>query len=432
MKTVTAFVPRETREHETRVATSPETVKKLVQAGLAIRIEHGAGERAGFTDAAFEAAGARMVPAISQGGEGWGADVVLKVSPPTEEEAGRLAEGSVLVSLVQPASHPELVRTLAERGVTTLAMDLVPRITRAQSMDALSSQATVAGYKAVLVGAGELGKLCPLLMTAAGTVPPAKVVVFGAGVAGLMAIATARRLGCVVEATDVRLAAKEQVESLGARFIDVPGTEDMEDSGGYAKEQSDDFLRRQREEVRKRVVDADLVITTAQIPGRRAPMLVDAATVRDMTPGAVIVDMAVESGGNCELSELGQIVEREGVRIVGLPNLASTVPAHASELYAKNILNLLKPFLKKGGDGEPGGLELDFADEVLAGCRLTHDREVWHAPTAESLGRTVPKEPPVEPEEPEEPEQPDESEAAPATAEATAASENTETKDGDS
>jgi NAD(P) transhydrogenase subunit alpha len=372
----TAFVPKESRPREARVAASPESVKRLVQAKLEVCVEAGAGAAAGFADDAYRAAGARI-----GGPEGWGSALVLKVAPPTLAEAGRLCEGALLVSFLQPHKELELVEVLRARGVTALAMELVPRITRAQSMDALSSQATVAGYKAVLLGAVHLAKMCPLLMTAAGTVPPARVVVFGAGVAGLMAISTARRLGCVVEATDVRAAAKEQVESLGARFISVAGAADMETSGGYAKEQSAEFQERQRQEVAKRVAEADLVITTAQIPGKKAPILVDAAMVRAMKRGAVIVDLAVESGGNCELSVLDQVVEREGVTIVGLANLPATLPRDASELYAKNVLALVKLFLDKEGK-----LALnDFRDEVLAGCRLTHAGEVHHAPTAQAL-----------------------------------------------
>jgi NAD(P) transhydrogenase subunit alpha len=371
----TAFVPRETRAGETRVAASPETVKRLVQAKLELALESGAGLAAGFTDQAYAAAGARIV-----GPEAWSSDLVLKVQPPSEAEAVRLKSGSILVGFLQPHASLELVFLLRSRGVTSLAMELVPRISRAQSMDALSSQATVAGYKAVLLGATHLRKMCPLLMTAAGTVAPAKVVVFGAGVAGLMAIATARRLGCKVEATDVRLAAKEQVESLGAAFITVPGAADMEGAGGYAKEQTPEFLQRQREEVARRVAEADLVITTAQVPGKRAPRLVDLAMVRAMRPGAVIVDLAVDSGGNCELSERGRVVEREGVTIVGLENLAATVPQHASELYAKNVLALVKLVLDKEGKLAP-----DWNDEILAGCRLTYAGEVHHAPTAQAL-----------------------------------------------
>ncbi len=384
-----AFVPRETRAGETRVAATPETAKKLAAQGLVVRVQEGAGKRAGFSDRDYATAGAVVVP----DGRPDEARIVLRVAPPSVEEARALPEGCVLVGFLAPGSDPELVRALLARRVTALGMELVPRITRAQSMDALSSQATVAGYKAVLLGASHMTKLCPLLMTAAGTVTPARAVVFGAGVAGLMAIATARRLGCVVEATDVRLAAKEQVQSLGARFIDVPGMEDMEGTGGYAKEQSEEFLRRQREEVEKRVVEADLVITTAQIPGKRAPLLVRAETVQRMQKGAVLVDLAVESGGNCELSVPGQVVEREGVTIVGIPNLAATVPHHASQLYAKNVLALLKLLVAKDG-----ALKLDFKDEVLAGARLTHGGELWHAPTAQALGMplaTTPAPPPA-------------------------------------
>ncbi len=376
-----AFVPKETREGETRVATSPETLKRFVKSGLDVAVETGAGVAAGMPDALLAEAGARIVE-----GDSWEkADLIMKVSPPTAEEAARVKAGCILVSIIQPATQKELVGALCDRKITCLAMDLIPRITRGQAMDVLSSQATVGGYKAVLLGASHMKKLCPLLMTAAGTIPPARVVVFGAGVAGLMAIATARRLGCVVEATDVRLAAKEQVESLGGKFIEVPGAEDMEDAGGYAKEQSADFLQRQREEVKKRVADADLVITTAQIPGRKAPVLVDRDMLASMADGGVIVDMAVESGGNCELSEPGQIVVREGITIVGVSNLPATVPQHASELYAKNVLNLVKLFLDKEGNLAP-----DFEDDVLKGCRLTQNGEIHHGPTKEALGASTP------------------------------------------
>jgi NAD(P) transhydrogenase subunit alpha len=373
---LTVFVPRESREGEARVAATPDSVKKLAGPNLRIVLERGAGERAGFPDAAYQKNGAELSgPELLQQ-----ADLVLKVQPPTAAEAARLKQGAILIAFLQPARELELVAELRARGVTALAMELVPRITRAQAMDALSSQATVAGYKAVLLGATHMRKMCPLLMTAAGTVPPAKVVVFGAGVAGLMAIATARRLGCVVEATDVRAAAKEQVESLGGRFITVPGAADMEGAGGYAREQSEDFLRRQREEVARRVAEADLVITTAQVPGKKAPVLVTRDMVRAMKPGAVIVDLAVESGGNCELSERDRVVVKEGVTLVGIANLPSSVPQQASELYARNVLALVRLFLDKEGH-----VKLDFADEVLAGCRLTHAGEVHHAPTAEAL-----------------------------------------------
>ncbi len=372
----TLFVPRESKSGETRVAATPETVKGLAKAGLTVLVERGAGVPASFTDAMYEAAGAKLC-----GPEAWGsADIVAKVANPNANEIGTLPKGAILISFMSPAANLQLVGMLRERGVSTLAMELVPRITRAQAMDALSSQATVAGYKAVLLGASHLAKMCPLLMTAAGTVPPAKAVVFGAGVAGLQAIATAKRLGCTVEATDVRMAAREQVLSLGAKFIDVPGMGDMEGSGGYAKEQTAEFLEKQRQEVAKRVADADLVITTAQIPGRPAPKLVSRAMVESMKPGAVVVDLAVESGGNCELSKLGEVVLHNGVKIVGVPNLPATVPFHASELYSKNILNLVKLFVQKDGS-----LNKDFKDEVLAGCLLTHAGEVTHKPTADAL-----------------------------------------------
>ncbi|MCC7012439.1 MAG: Re/Si-specific NAD(P)(+) transhydrogenase subunit alpha [Planctomycetes bacterium] len=372
----TLFVPRESKAGETRVAATPETVKQLVKAGLKVEIESGAGVPASFVDAGFQAVGAALV-----GPDAWGtADIVAKVAPPSQAELARLKQGAVLISFMTPSANLPIVAALRERGVSTLAMELIPRITRAQAMDALSSQATVAGYKAVLLGASHLAKMCPLLMTAAGTVPPAKCVVFGAGVAGLQAIATAKRLGCSVEATDVRLAAREQVLSLGAKFIDVPGMGDMEDKGGYAKEQTPEFLEKQRQEVAKRVAEADLVITTAQIPGRPAPKLVSRAMVESMKAGAVLVDLAVESGGNCELAKLGEVVVHQGVKIVGIPNLPASVPYHASELYAKNVLNLVKLFVQKDGS-----LNLEFKDEVLAGCLLTHAGEVPHKATAEAL-----------------------------------------------
>jgi NAD(P) transhydrogenase subunit alpha len=382
-----AFVPKETRPGETRVAVSPETVKRLTKAGLAVVVEAGAGATAGMTDAEYEAAGATLGDA-----GGWAsADLVLKVAAPTQAEAAQLRSGAILVSVIQPASEPELVEALRAGQVSALAMDLVPRITRAQAMDVLSSQATVAGYKAVLMGASELGKLCPLLMTAAGTVPPAKAVIFGAGVAGLQAIATAKRLGCKVEATDIRLAAKEQVESLGAKFIDVPGSEDMEDERGYAKEVTPEFLAKQREEVAKRVAEADLVITTAQVPGRKAPRLVSEEMLRSMRPGAVVVDLAVESGGNCAHSKPGEVVNFEGVKIVGAANLPATVPQHASELYARNVLNLVNLFVaKENKEDTEAVVATDFEDEVLAGCLLTHKGEVTHGPTAEALGSKGP------------------------------------------
>jgi len=293
----TVLVPKETAAGETRVAAAPDTVKRFVKAGLTVQVERGAGASARMADSDYEAAGAVLVePADNQV---WStADLVVKVAPPSLAEAGRLREGGRVLSIVIPAYEKELIEYYRDHKITSYAMDLIPRISRAQSMDVLSSQATVSGYKAVLLAATHLEKFCPLLMTAAGTVPPAKCVVFGAGVAGLQAIATAKRLGCRVEATDIRLAAKEQIESLGASFIDVPGMEDMEDEHGYAKEVTPEFLEKQRIEVAKRVAEADIVITTALVPGRPAPKLVSEEMVRSMPNGSVIVDLAAEAGGN--------------------------------------------------------------------------------------------------------------------------------------
>lgn len=362
------LVPKETVSGETRVAASPDTVKRFVKAGMTVQVERGAGATARFADAAYEAAGASLV-----GPDAWdGADLIVKVAPPTLAEAARIPDGGRVLSIVIPAYQRELIEHYRDRKVTSYAMDLIPRISRAQSMDVLSSQATVSGYKAVLLAATHLEKFCPLLMTAAGTVPPAKCVVFGAGVAGLQAIATAKRLGCKVEATDIRLAAKEQIESLGASFIDVPGMEDMEDEHGYAKEVTPEFLEQQRIEVAKRVAEADIVITTALVPGRPAPKLVSAAMVESMPDGAVIVDLAAEAGGNCELTVPGEIVREHGVTIVATTNLPATMPVHASELYAKNVLNLVNLMIV---DGE---LTDNLDDEVVAGCLLTHAGEVVH------------------------------------------------------
>ena len=372
----TAFVPKEIQPGETRVALVADGVKRLAATGLSIQIESGAGVAARVSDADYEKAGAKIV-----GSEAWAAaDVVLKVQPPTLAEVARLKSGAVLVSFVYAIANRAVADALVKANVSTLAMELVPRITRAQAMDALSSQATVAGYKAVILGAAHSPRMFPLLMTAAGTVPPARVVVFGAGVAGLQAIATAKRLGAVVEATDVRYAAKEQVESLGGRFIEVPGLADLQDAGGYAKEASAEVLAKQREAVGKKVAEADVVVTTALVPGRPAPKLVSADTVRTMKSGAVIVDLAVESGGNCELSELGKIVEKHGVTIIGIANLPATVPVHASELYSKNVLNMVKLFVDK-----QGALATDFKDEVLAGSLLTHRGAICHEATAKAL-----------------------------------------------
>jgi len=371
------FVPKERRAGETRVAATPETVKKLIAEGVSVAVEAGAGEDAHFPDDAYREAGA----ALTDGGGGWAdAALVLKVAPPTPEEAARLAPGAVLVGLLAPHRNLDAVRVLAERGVSALAMELLPRITRAQPMDALSSQASIAGYKAALLAAVRLDRYFPLLMTAAGTIPPSRVVVMGAGVAGLQALATARRLGAVVEVSDVRPAVKEQVESLGGKFIDLPMAESGEGAGGYAREMGEDFLRRQREIVHQRVARADAVIATALVPGKRAPLLVPRAMVEAMRPGAVVLDLAAVEGGNCELTRPDEEVVHGGVTILGPTNLAATMPHDASTLYARNVLALVKELLADGA------LKLDpEGDEVVAGALLTHRGEVRHAPTAERL-----------------------------------------------
>jgi NAD(P) transhydrogenase subunit alpha len=366
----TVLVPKETRDGETRVAASPDSVKRFVKAGLTVQVERGAGASARVSDDDYQAAGAVIIDADQSG---WAAaDLVVKVAPPTLAEAANLKDGGRVLSIVIPAYEKELIEYYRDHKITCYAMDLIPRISRAQSMDVLSSQATVSGYKAVLLAASQLEKFCPLLMTAAGTVPPAKCVVFGAGVAGLQAIATAKRLGCRVEATDIRLAAKEQIESLGAKFIDVPGMEDLEDEHGYAKEVTPEFLAKQREEVAKRVAEADIVITTALVPGRPAPKLISEEMVKSMPVGSVIVDLAVESGGNCVLSENGKIVEKHGVTLIGISNLPATMPVHASELYAKNVLNLVNLMI------DEGNIQDKLEDECLDGCLLTHEGEVKH------------------------------------------------------
>ena len=378
------FVPKERAEGETRVAASPETVKRLVKEGFEVVVETGAGRRASFVDSQYEAAGAKVVSGDAVK-TGWAeADVVVKVAPvgPNESvgghEADAMREGAVLISFANP--HQELagVAKLRDRKVSTLAMELVPRISRAQSMDALSSQASIGGYKAVLLAATKLDKYCPLLMTAAGTIQPARFVIMGAGVAGLQAIATARRLGAIVEVSDVRPAVKEQVESLGGKFIDFPMDESGEGQGGYARELTPEQLKAQQAVVRKRVLEADVVITTALIPGRPAPKLITADMVEEMREGAVIVDMAITAGGNCELSEPGETV-KHGVTIIAHPNLPGTLPLAASLMYARNVQTLLLLF------GKGGEIKLDLEDEIIDGALLTHDGQVRHAPTQQAL-----------------------------------------------
>jgi NAD(P) transhydrogenase subunit alpha len=345
----------------------PDTATRLKAAGLEATVESGAGAQAYITDDAYRQVGAVIVKGAAEllGG----AEAVLKVQAPSIAEVGHLRSGAVLISFLQPATQADIVKALAQHGVTAFSLELLPRISRAQSMDALSSQASVAGYKAVLIAAGRLGKFFPMMMTAAGTVAPARVLVMGAGVAGLQAIATARRLGAVVSAYDVRPAVKEEVQSLGATFIELP-LETQEGEGGYAREQSEEFLLKQRELIGEHVAKSDVVITTAAVPGRRAPLLVTAAMVKGMRPGSVIVDLAAETGGNVELTSSGKEVDVDGVVIVGTHNVPSTMPLHASQLYARNVANLLLHLVKDGA------VKLDFEDEITRGSCVTHAGEI--------------------------------------------------------
>ncbi len=354
-------VPKESGAGERRVALVPEAVGRLASAGFSVAVERGAGAAAEFPDAQYEAAGAELLPRAELFA---GADAVVRVGRPSPEEIAELAPGTVLIAFLSPLTDPEGIERLAARGIVAFAMESIPRISRAQSMDALSSQSTVAGYKAVVLAADRLPRLFPLLMTAAGTVAPAKVLVVGAGVAGLQAIATARRLGAVVSGFDVRPAVREQVESLGATFLDL-GVEGAETEGGYAAELSPEEQARQQAALEERIADMDVVVTTALVPGRPAPLLIPGAAVERMRPGSVIVDLAAEAGGNCELTEPGTEVERVGVTIVGYTDLPSRMPYHASQLYARNVSALLLHL------APAGELTLDFDDEITAGACVT-------------------------------------------------------------
>ena len=378
-------VPRETAPGETRVALTPQAITALVADGVQVVVQSGAGDASFISDEAFREAGATVVPdAAALYGD---ADVVVRVGRPSDEETGMLRKGAIVIGTLGTLSNPEVARRLAETGVTAISMDSIPRITRAQSMDTLSSQATVGGYKAVLMAAERLPKFMPLLTTAAGTVRPARGIVMGAGVAGLMAIGTARRLGAVVEATDVRPVVKEQVESLGGIFIEVDMTEEekanAQTAGGYAREMSDDYKARQAALIADRVKEADFVITTALIPGRPAPKLVTDQMVASMKPGSVIVDMAAEAGGNVEGTEAGKEVVKHGVRIIGLTNLPATMPGSATAMYAKNMQTLLKHLIKDGA------INLDFSDEITRGATITHGGKVINEATAKALGIEV-------------------------------------------
>ncbi|HTY50128.1 MAG TPA: NAD(P) transhydrogenase subunit alpha [Steroidobacteraceae bacterium] len=365
---VTIGALRERAPGETRVSVVPETVDKFAAAGARVLLEPGAGAAAQFPDTSYRQAGWAQAAEVLAA-----ADVLLTVQPPGLAHIRALRAGAVVVGFMQPHNHAAEVAALRDGRITAFAMELVPRISRAQSMDALSSQAAIAGYKAVLIAADTLDRFLPMLTTAAGTIRPAQVLVIGAGVAGLQAIATARRLGAVVEAYDVRSATREQVKSLGARFVDTGVS--AEGSGGYARELTEEEKRRQQEVLEARIAAADAVITTAAIPGRQAPRIIPRAAVERMKPGAVIVDIAAESGGNCELTRPGETVEHGAVKILGPLNLPSALAFHASEMYARNVLNFLKPAL--GRDG----LAIDWQDEVFAGACLTHDGAIRHEPT---------------------------------------------------
>jgi H+-translocating NAD(P) transhydrogenase subunit alpha len=379
---LTVGVPRETAPGERRVAMTPETVKRLTASGVVVKVESGAGLASGHSDDAYVAAGATIV---ADAADPFNAQVVIKVQKPDENETALLRPGTTIIALLQPMTNVDLIRELAARNITAFSMDAIPRTTRAQSMDVLSSQATVAGYKAVLMAADTLPKFFPMLTTAAGSIVPAKVLVVGAGVAGLQAVATARRLGAVVEAYDTRPVVKEQVESLGAKFVDIPvDTSDAQTAGGYAKEVSAETLRKQQEVLADHAAKSDVVITTAAVPGRPAPRLISRETVERMRPGSVIVDLAAETGGNVELTSAGETVEHNGVKIMGQVNLPSTMPVHASQMYAKNIQNLLDLLIKNGK------LDPDFEDEIVKGTVITRGGDIVHEMTKQQMAEQKP------------------------------------------
>ncbi|MBV9708212.1 MAG: Re/Si-specific NAD(P)(+) transhydrogenase subunit alpha [Chloroflexi bacterium] len=368
----------ETLQGERRVALVPNVAAKLATFQVAVQAD--AGRQAGFTNDAYRQAG--MAVEADRAALLSTADVVLSVQAPRLEDVALLQSGAATISFLQPATQGVVIEALAARGVTAFSLELLPRISRSQSMDALSSQASLGGYKAVLMAANRLGKFFPMLMTAAGTIPPARVLVLGAGVAGLQAIATARRLGAVVEAYDVRPTVKEEVKSLGATFLELE-LESQVGQGGYAREQSEEFLTKQRKLLAERVAKADVVITTAAIPGRRAPLLVTAPMVKNMRPGSVIVDMAAETGGNCEVTQPGQVVQVDGAWIDGTTNIPSTVPFHASQLYASNVTNLLQHLVSNGQ------MKLDFTDEITKGCCVTHNGQVVNERARQMMGATT-------------------------------------------
>ena len=379
-------IPKEILPGENRVAIVPDVAVKLIKAGFEIKIEKDAGLNAGFTNEKYEQAGVKVVNLNELYSN---SQIVLKVQRPLEHpevkknEIDLIKEGTLLITFLYPLFNFELARQCALKGINVISMDMIPRTTLAQKMDALSSQANIAGYKSVIMCANELGKIFPLMMTAAGTIQPAKVVIMGAGVAGLQALGTAKRLGAVVEVSDIRSAVNEEVQSLGGKFIESAEggetSEDMQDAGGYAKEASPEFLKKQKELIFKHVTEADIVITTALVPGKKAPVLVTEEMVKNMKPGSVILDMAVEFGGNCEVSEKGKTVKKYNVTIIGEPNIPSLVPTHASEVYSKNIMSLLQHISK---DGQ---VNLNLNDEIVKGALITYSKEVINPRVKELL-----------------------------------------------
>jgi NAD(P) transhydrogenase subunit alpha len=370
-------VPTEIVPGERRVALVPETVSRLLKAGANVLVQRGAGERAAYPDSAYEEAGAAL--AADAADVYSRADTIVKVNRPWDEELAQMRDGATLIAFLSPLGAPQYVERLAAKRLTALSMDAIPRISRAQSMDALSSQANIGGYKAVLIAASTLPKFFPMLTTAAGTIPPAKVLVLGAGVAGLQAIATARRLGAVVSAYDTRAVVKEQVHSLGATFLEIDLGVDAQGAGGYAKELTPEQIERQRAFMVQHIGASDCVITTAAVPGRRAPLLITEEAVNAMRPGSVIVDLAAETGGNCALTQPGEVIVHHGVTIVGTTNLPATMPFDSSRLYSRNVLTLLQHLLKDGA------LNFDYSDEITRDTTLTHDGEITHKPTLDAL-----------------------------------------------
>ena len=376
-------VPKEIYPGENRVALVPDVAAKLIKKGFEIKAEKDAGMNAGFPNEKYQNAGVTIMGDVKELYAS--ADIVLKVQRPAEHpvhkknELELMKKGTVLISFMYSLHHPDLAVKAADCGVDVIAMDSIPRTTIAQRMDALSSQANIAGYKSVVLSANYLRKIFPLMMTAAGTISPAKVVIMGAGVAGLSALGTAKRLGAVVEVSDIRPQVKEEIQSLGGKFIEVPTDETMQDSGGYAKEQSEEFLKKQKELIFKHITEADIVITTALIPGKKAPILVTEEMVKNMRPGSVVLDMAVEFGGNCEVSESNKIVVKHEVTLIGETNLPSLVPFHSSEMYAKNLQNLIEYFSKEGN------FNFNLEDEILKGATITKDGAVFNERTKELI-----------------------------------------------